>query len=213
MEEDLAKTKDPKRRILLREFYDACERGDLATSKKISILLPIELLRGQDEDDNYGWTALHYSAYRGSVLLVSYLVETLKIPVDTPDKSDRTPLHIAVCGGRLEAIELLLRIGANVDAKDKTAWAPLHIAAFRMNEAVVRYLVEQAGADVDAVCSFGSVAALAASSKEMLEILEKGKKHMNYRKTTKSTTNTPAPTSTKGIAPTTSPAGTPKQKQ
>ena len=115
--------------------------------------------------------------------MITWLIDTLKMPIDILDKSDRTPLHIAVCGGRLEAIELLLRYGANVDAKDKTAWAPLHIAAFRMNENVVRFLVEQAGADVDAICSFGSVADLARSSKEMIDILEKGRKSMNYRKT------------------------------
>jgi hypothetical protein len=208
MEEDLAKNKNPKQRIMQRELYDAAERGDLNTVKKIATILPVDLVKGQDEDDNYGWTVMHYAAYRGCVNVLSFLVENLKMFVDVLDKSDRTPLHIAVCGGRLEAIELLLRLGANVDAKDKTAWAPLHIAAFRMNEPVVRYLVEQAGADVDAICSFGSVAHLAASSKEMLEILEKGKKHMNYRKT--NAPGNPSPASTPGKQPgqATSPAGT-----
>eukprot|EP00475_Leptophrys_vorax_P035226 TRINITY_DN5780_c0_g1_i1.p1 TRINITY_DN5780_c0_g1~~TRINITY_DN5780_c0_g1_i1.p1 ORF type:complete len:313 (+),score=81.97 TRINITY_DN5780_c0_g1_i1:62-1000(+) len=220
MEEDFGKIKDQKKRVLLREYYDAAERGDLNALKKVATLLPLDALKGQDEDDNYGWTALHYAAYRGSLGEISFLVETVKIPVDSVDKSLRTALHIAVCGGRLEAIELLLRLGANVDAKDKTAWAPLHIAAFRMNETVVRYLVEQAGADVEAICSFGSVAHLAASSKEMLEILEKGKKNMNYRKTESSALGaggvsltpgkTPVQPGTSPASAGPSPAGTPK---
>jgi ankyrin repeat protein len=162
---------------MLREYFDASDRGDLGSLRKSAPTLSLQgILACQDEDDNLGWTALHYAAYRGRVSVIAYLLE-LKFPIDACDKTQRTALHSAVASpnARFEAIEYLIRAGANVDAKDKTDWTPLHIAVFRVNIDAVRYLVEKAGANVDAVCSLGTAMDLAGNHKELNSILDRGK--------------------------------------
>jgi hypothetical protein len=59
------------------------------------------------------------------------------------------PLHRAALSNRVEAAELLIRRGADVDAAAVDGATPLHAAAFVGNEEVVTTLVEQ-GANVNA---------------------------------------------------------------
>jgi len=41
-----------------------------------------------------------------------------------------TPLHYAAAKGQLDVIELLLKHGADVNARDKNGYTPLHAAAY-----------------------------------------------------------------------------------
>jgi ankyrin repeat protein len=176
MEEEFSQLKDPRRRTALRELFDASDRGDLGSLRKlVPALSSLGILSQQDDDDNLGWTALHYAAYRGRVAVLAYLLEC-KFPVDAVDKTMRTALHSALASAsvRMEGVEYLVRNGASVEAKDKTDWTPLHIAVFRGHVEAVRYLVDK-GANVEAVCSLGSAVELAAGMKEMVAVLERGK--------------------------------------
>src|ERR1043166_6286166 len=44
------------------------------------------------------------------------------------DEKDRTPLHWAVRGGQSEAVDLLVKQGADLDAKDERSFTPLYFA-------------------------------------------------------------------------------------
>ncbi|MBE3041275.1 ankyrin repeat domain-containing protein [Candidatus Bathyarchaeota archaeon] len=45
------------------------------------------------------------------------------------DKDERTPLHLSVLEGYMEAVDLLLSSGARPDTSDDQGWQPLHFAA------------------------------------------------------------------------------------
>lgn len=180
-DEDWMRVRDPRRRLLLREFCDASSSGDVASLRRLSSLSDSEFLQQPDPDDHYGWTALHYAAFKGQVAAISFLIGTADLETDARDKSDRTALHVAVASGRIDAAEMLLKFGADVDAKDKQQWAPLHIAVFRLNVEMVKFLVETVGADVNAKCSVGTAMELAGSHKEITAILEQARKTMSYR--------------------------------
>jgi ankyrin repeat protein len=60
-----------------------------------------------------------------------------------------TPLHAAAGAGCVDVVDLLIKAGADVNAKDDFGWTPLHYAAARGNVEIIRRLVA-AGADIDA---------------------------------------------------------------
>ncbi len=69
-------------------------------------------------------------------------------------KFDSTPLQRAAVAGRAEAIELLIRRGADVNIGDRARSTPLHAAAFLGHEETVHALVQN-GADVNATNARG----------------------------------------------------------
>src|SRR6185295_3887607 len=68
------------------------------------------------------------------------------------DSDDSTPLHCAVWKGHREAVELLLKLGADVNATNKNDhWGttPLHAAAHANQNAIAEMLIAK-GADINA---------------------------------------------------------------
>ncbi|MGA2937689.1 MAG: ankyrin repeat domain-containing protein [Syntrophobacteraceae bacterium] len=69
----------------------------------------------------------------------------------------KTPLHVAAYQGRIDAMQLLLSYGANVEATDKTGERPLASAAMQDKIDAVRTLIH-AGANVNARNNYGKTA-------------------------------------------------------
>jgi ankyrin repeat protein len=76
-----------------------------------------------------GSTALHYAAACGQTAVVKTLVDQGKCPVDIRDNANNTPLHLAAGCGYVETVTMLLRLGADINAKDITDCTPLQNAA------------------------------------------------------------------------------------
>jgi len=66
-------------------------------------------------------------------------------------RADRTtPLHLAAARGYAEVMEMLLAVGADIDARDHGGQTPLHAMVDRCARADVAALLLAAGADIDA---------------------------------------------------------------
>lgn len=88
-------------------------------------------------------SALDCAARLGHVEVMRLLIE--RGAMGTVQEGVRTPLHHAAQHNQVDAIELLVKEAANVDAKDADGWTPLLLAA-----------VEDHGSAVEALCASGA---------------------------------------------------------
>lgn len=125
----------------------------------------------------HGGTALHQAASQGAIKVIELLLAN-KADVNAVDNEGYTPLHGAVSYGkndtRKTVVEILLRSGANVNAKTtRDGETPFHKAIDRGDIEIVKLLLEY-GADVNAVSKFGvSTFYFARNSKDISELLKK----------------------------------------
>lgn len=73
---------------------------------------------------------------------------TSAVVVDTPDSSRQTPLHVAASAGDERIIEVLLRWGADVEARSAQRQTPLHLAVRAGMQQVAHLLVFEHGASL-----------------------------------------------------------------
>lgn len=97
-------------------------------------------------EDPLGQTALHKACICGSNDLVEYLLNTGRISVDAPDKSQRTPLYFAAERGHIDIVHRLLQHGANKNSLDRRGETPLFKPAGNGHIKVVDLLLK-AGTD------------------------------------------------------------------
>ncbi|KAJ3281869.1 Ankyrin repeat domain-containing protein 16 [Rhizoclosmatium sp. JEL0117] len=95
-------------------------------------------------------TAIHDAAKVGNAELVEKLAQKLGHGrVDVRDEGGGTPLHRASFNGSTSVVQILLKYGANVNARDKLNRTPLH----RARTHTVALLLLDHGADVNALDS------------------------------------------------------------
>ena len=82
------------------------------------------------------------AAYRGDTELVEAMVED---NVDTACVNERgdTPLHMAVAGDHIEAVKVLLKAGASLDAQDILGRCCLHVAAETGHDEIMKLLLRR----------------------------------------------------------------------
>jgi len=93
-------------------------------------------------------TDVHTAAEQNDVEALERLIvaDPFCVTAADPQRRGRTPLHSAALGGSLEAIELLLRRGANMNATAAGGGTPLHYAA-RYGKVEAASLLLSRGAD------------------------------------------------------------------
>ncbi|KAK3988497.1 hypothetical protein QBC44DRAFT_382245 [Cladorrhinum sp. PSN332] len=90
------------------------------------------------DPNGYGRTALGTACLHGRKSVVETLIETGKADVNVQDKEGWTPLRLAVQGGHVAIVELLLQANADMTIKGKDGSTPLSIAIQRQNTQMVR---------------------------------------------------------------------------
>jgi ankyrin repeat protein len=96
-------------------------------------------------------SSLHYAVLCGLEDIVKFLVIERSQDVNSRGFDDNeTPLAGASREGRLKVAEVLLELGAKVDALDRDDWTPLHVASAYGHEDIAQMLLEH-GADARAL--------------------------------------------------------------
>lgn len=82
-----------------------------------------------EQDEESGYTALHYSAQNGNIEITEFLLKN-KASVSIKDNYGNTALFKAVffSQGKTEIIKLLLDAGANADEENNAGMSPRELA-------------------------------------------------------------------------------------
>ncbi|KAF8770210.1 Ankyrin-3 like protein [Argiope bruennichi] len=123
------------------------------------------------KDDSHQ-TALHAAADSGRERIVEYLIEEMKMPVDSQDINGRTSMHIASMKGHEGVVRMLLRHKANTILKDIFGHAALHYAVMENHYDISNLLLENE-TDVDANRTYYGFTALhLAAAKGHLNLVD-----------------------------------------
>src|SRR5262249_5473912 len=134
-----------------------------------------ETLRGKD-----GNTILHITAFDDNeeilrIILSGWLdnLETLKSLINDCETSVKyTVLHVAIIEGNFNVAKLLVKEGANVNAKTTDSWTVLHLAVEKGHIEIVKWLIEENGADINEKIVTGSKATHLAAGNGHLNVLK-----------------------------------------
>jgi uncharacterized protein len=158
-----------------------CAASSYGSLKIVDILLR----HGADvhSKDNAGWTALHFVCYTHDIAIVKMLLEE-GANTNAKDNAGMTPLHVAsttsVSGKyklktgktdwsptgktNYDIVQLLLKNGADANARDIFGQTPLYRAATSPNVEIVKLLLEN-GADASVRAEDGKTALDIATEK------------------------------------------------
>ena len=122
-EDDEAK----KERSKLFLFACGAYRKETSTAKANLTEATNLFHQGIDLDyvDEEGWTALHHAAGEGHTKLVEFLLNDCKVRVDPVDEFNCTPLWVACCNDRRDAVKALLVVGADTEITGKPEGEPV----------------------------------------------------------------------------------------
>ncbi|XP_010550914.1 PREDICTED: tankyrase [Tarenaya hassleriana] len=142
----------------VQQFLNAAYTGNLDFLKKVAKQL----------DDGKGLTktvesikdankrgALHFAAREGRIEVCKYLLEELKLDVDTKDEAGDTPLVHAARQGHTEMAKYLLEHGANPNIPSELGATALHHAAGTGNIELLKELLSR-GVPVDSQSDSGT---------------------------------------------------------
>ena len=103
-------------------------------SSVVELLLKESIhIDGKKGRDNLGRTPLHWACATGKMRLALLLLTRPKGPradVDAVEIREKTSLHLAAAHGRDDIVEMLLKYGADVNAKSDGGWTPLQYCPF-----------------------------------------------------------------------------------
>lgn len=109
-------------------------------SRYIFLLLMLaKKSKAKDEKEKRKAIAMHDAIRRGSFSEIKKLLR--KIPVDSTNSAQQTPLHTASIEGQIQVISYLLKKNAYVNARDRDGWTPLHCACHSGHLKIVEILI------------------------------------------------------------------------
>ena len=72
---------------------------------------------------------LHDAVLAGDFVLATKMLKTTGMMADVKNGNRQTTLHCAAMQGKCEAIEFIVRHGANMESKDSSGYTPIQLAA------------------------------------------------------------------------------------
>ncbi|XP_046554887.1 ankyrin repeat and protein kinase domain-containing protein 1-like [Haliotis rubra] len=134
-------------------YHRAAESGEL------DILKYLHQMHAKPTVDIIGWSVLHSRLLfvNETMEKVQFLVDTVKVPIDTRDEDGRTALYPAVQRGDAEVVEFLVERGLSIRDRDKHGDTYLHAVFVRYSDhdEVVKFLFK-ANVDADLCNSEGN---------------------------------------------------------
>jgi len=103
----------------------------------------------------YYWTKVDQGDRTEVVKILTFAKQNFNLDnemfeiVNCTNSDGFTPLHLASSEGHAPLIEILIKFGAQVDARTNNFRTPLHIACLRGNLSVIQALIQH-GADINA---------------------------------------------------------------
>ncbi|MGD9347273.1 MAG: ankyrin repeat domain-containing protein [Candidatus Aminicenantes bacterium] len=179
---------------LIQAGVDVNVRFDLGASRDITPLYFAVLMgnadiakllidAGADVEINFnGVNLLHISGlYAGNKavteLLIANGLDVNAKCMASGETRDATPLHAAVGKGNIEMVEVLIRNGAELEARlSQNQNTPLHLA-IRNNQIAAAELLINEGADVNAMTRYGETPLDIGISKGLDEIVDLLRRH------------------------------------
>jgi ankyrin repeat protein len=129
-------------------LHVACEKGNI---ESVKILLSCDRIK-VDARNEADYTPLHLAAENGHSKIVKELCEySLKKGMDIvkdEDDESNTPLHLACLNCHHKTAQVLIKFGAEHDARNGRLWTPLDCAAFVGKTKIVELLIRNE-ADID----------------------------------------------------------------
>ncbi|XP_046561022.1 putative ankyrin repeat protein RF_0381 [Haliotis rubra] len=128
---------DQKDEYGLTAYHVAAEYGDL------DILKYLHKMHAKPTVDVDGLSVLHYAccSVNETMEKVQFLVDTVKVPLDTRDEDGRTALYPAVQTAGLEVVEFLVERGLSIRDRDKDGNTYLHAVFLRYEKSTHDELV------------------------------------------------------------------------
>jgi ankyrin repeat protein len=97
--------------------------------------------RGTRLHTNYTLTNALFDAITGNNLEMTRYLLQQGFSVNTTNRAQTTPIHIAAARGNVEILDLLILQGADIDQRDDADWSALHFAAAQVHREAVRRLL------------------------------------------------------------------------
>ncbi|PSS35792.1 Ankyrin-1 like [Actinidia chinensis var. chinensis] len=142
----------------VEQFLNAARTGNLDLFKKLAAQLDDGKGLPQtvaDVKDANKRGALHFAAREGKTQVCNYLVEDLKLNVDTKDEDGETPLLHAARQGHTSTAKYLIECGANPTLPSELGATALHHSAGIGEIELLRFLLSKS-VDVDSQSDAGT---------------------------------------------------------
>ncbi|KAG4078375.1 hypothetical protein HA402_013085 [Bradysia odoriphaga] len=101
-----------------------------------------------------GFTPLHLSAQEGHTEMSSLLLEH-KADANHQARNGLAPMHLCAQEDKVQVAQILVKHGAEIEPVTKAGYTPLHVASHFGQSNMVRFLVQQNGANVNASNGIG----------------------------------------------------------